>query len=299
MARILIGGGSGFVGGFLSKALAAAGQEVTHLSRSKRPDATYPTYQWDVVKQTIDEEAVLAADYIINLAGAGIADARWTDKRKQLIISSRTQSTRLLAETLKKTGHRPQLYLSSSAIGFYGHRGEAAVDEDSPAGQGFLSESCVAWEESTQAIAELGIPLFINRSGIVLHPSGGAMQKMLLPLHFFMSNYFGDGKQWYSWIHMDDLVGIFQHAIQQQLTGIYNGVAPHPVRNKTLAQELPRAKGKAALVLPAPAFALQLALGEMSHTILDSCKVSAAKITATGYTFQQPNIAAALSDLLD
>ncbi len=299
MARILIGGGSGFVGGFLSKALAAEGHEVTHLSRSTRPDAPYPTYQWDVAKQTIDEEAVTAADYIINLAGAGIADSCWTDKRKQLIISSRTGSTRLLADTLKKTGHRPKLYLSSSAIGFYGHRGETAVDEDSAAGRGFLSESSVAWEESTQAITDLDIPLFINRTGIVLHPSGGALQKMLLPLHFFMSTYFSDGQQWYSWIHMDDIVGIFQYAIQQQLTGTYNGVAPHPVRNKTLAQELPRAKGKAALVLPAPAFALRLALGEMSHTILDSCKVSAAKISAAGYTFQQPNIAGALSDLLD
>lgn len=298
MARILIGGGSGFVGGFLSKALASDGHEVNHLSRSPSPNASYPTFRWDVAKQTIEEEAVMTADYIINLAGAGIADARWTNKRKQLIISSRTQSTRLLADTLKKTGHRPRLYLSASAIGFYGHRGETAVDEDSPAGQGFLSESCAAWEESTKAIAQLGIPLFINRTGLVLHPSGGALQKMLLPLHFFMSNYFGNGKQWYSWIHIDDIVGIFQYAIQQQLTGIYNGVAPHPVRSKTLARELPRAKNKAALVLPIPAFALQLALGEMSHTVLDSCKVSAAKISAAGYTFRQPNIAAALSDLL-
>lgn len=299
MARILIGGGSGFVGGFLSKALAAEGHEVAHLSRSAPINSPYPSYQWDIRKQIINEDAVVAADYIINLAGAGIADAPWSQKRKQLIISSRTQSTRLLAETLKKTGHRPKLYLSSSAIGFYGHRGETAMDEDSPAGQGFLPESCIAWEESTQAIAEMGVPLFINRTGIVLHPSGGALQKMLLPLHFFLSNYFGNGKQWYSWIHINDLVGIFQYAIQQQLTGVFNAVAPHPVRNKTLAQELPRAKGKAALVLPVPAFMLQLALGEMSHTILDSCKVSAAKISDAGYTFQQPNIREALLDLLN
>ncbi len=298
MARVLIGGGSGFVGGFLSDALAQDGHEVAHLSRQARPDAQYTTYAWDVAAQTIDEAAVEGTDYIINLAGTGIADARWTASRKKLIISSRTQSTQLLADCLQKTGHRPQLYLAASAIGFYGDRGEKAVDEQSPAGQGFLSESCVAWENSTQAIADLGIPLFINRTGIVLHPSGGALEKMLLPLNFFISNYFGHGQQWYSWIHMQDIVGVFRYAIQQQLTGIYNGVAPHPVRNKDLAAALPKAKGKAAALLPVPAFALQAALGEMSHTILDSCKVSAEKIVMAGYPFQFPNLATALEDLI-
>ncbi|MEM9835295.1 MAG: TIGR01777 family oxidoreductase [Bacteroidota bacterium] len=298
MATILIGGGSGFVGGFLSQALAEQGHEVLHLSRKARPDAPYKTYRWDVATGTIDEAAVTRADYIFNLAGAGIADQRWTPKRKQLIISSRTESTRLIAKTLQQTGHRPKQYLSASAIGFYGDRGEEAVDENSPAGTGFLAESTQAWEESVESIKALGIPTFINRTGIVLHPSGGAMEKMVLPLNFFTSTYFGDGQQWYSWIHMDDIVGIFCYAMEHQLTGVYNGVAPHPVRNKTLAAELPKAKGRFAAVLPAPAFTLKTVFGEMSATILGSSKVSAAKIIDAGYTFKFPTLPAALKDLL-
>lgn len=298
MANILIGGGSGFVGGFLSAALAAKGHQVNHLSRSARPDAKYPTYQWDVSKGTIDEAAVGRADYLINLAGAGIADARWTKKRKALIIQSRTESTRLLANTLEKTGHRPQLYLSASAIGYYGNSGEQAVDEDSAPGSGFLSESTQAWEASVKSIAALGVPVFINRTGIVLHPAGGAMQKMVIPLHFFVSTYFGNGQQWYSWIHMDDIVGMYVYAIEQQLTGIYNGVSPHPARNKTIAQQLPKAKGKPALVLPAPEFALKLVLGEMSDTILGSSKVSAEKMLEAGYVFKFPTLKGALEDLM-
>lgn len=298
MANILIGGGSGFVGGFLSDALAEQGHEVSHLSRSARPDAKYPTYQWDVFKGTIDEAAVGRADYLINLAGAGIADARWTKKRKELIIKSRTESTRLLAKTLKKLNHQPILYLSASAIGYYGDSGEVGVDEDSAPGSGFLSESTIAWEASVKSIETLGIPVFINRTGIVLHPKGGAMQKMTIPLNFMMSAYFGDGQQWYSWIHMDDIVGTYTYAIEQQLTGIYNGVSPHPARNKTIAAELPKANDSFAMVMPAPAFVLKLALGKMSDTILGSSKVSAEKIIEAGYKFKFPTLSGALKDLM-
>ncbi|PHI21557.1 TIGR01777 family protein [Lewinellaceae bacterium SD302] len=298
MANILIGGGTGFVGGFLSKALRDRGHEVAHLSRTENLDAEFPAYHWDIKKQSIDETAVGRADYLINLAGAGIADARWTEKRKKIIIDSRVNSTKLLADTLQKIDHRPKLYLSASAIGYYGDSGEQLVDESSPAGDGFLSESCVAWEDSTRAISALGIPLFINRTGIVLHPDGGAMQKMVLPLSFYTSTYFGDGRQWYSWIHMDDIVGIYLHAIEQHLTGTYNGVAPNPARNKEIAEALPKANDQVAAVLPAPAFTLKLALGEMSHTILDSCNVSAKKIEDAGYEFSQPELMKALQHLL-
>jgi uncharacterized protein (TIGR01777 family) len=298
MAIILIGGGTGFIGGYLSKRLKEKGHEVRHLSRSKRPNSSFPTFQWNVREQTIDDAALAGVDYIINLTGAGVADQRWTDKRKQLIISSRTNSTKLLADALKRLNIKPKLYINSSAVGYYGHRGDALLTEEDGPGEGFLSESCTAWEQSVEAVRQLGVPVCINRTGIVLHPDHGALTKMLIPLNFFTSTYFGDGQQFYSWIHIDDMVETFVFTIEQQLTGTYNAVAPHPVRNKTMAAALGPAKGKPALVIPAPAFALKLALGEMSHTVLDSTRCSPAKLEAEGFVFKYPQLPEALKDLL-
>ncbi|MFT6000400.1 MAG: hypothetical protein ACI81P_002861 [Neolewinella sp.] len=298
MATILIGGGTGFIGGYLSERLKEKGYEVRHLSRSKRPDSPFATFQWNVREQTIDDAALTDVDYIINLTGAGIADERWTAKRKQLITSSRTDSTKLLADAMKRLNIKPKLYINSSAVGYYGNQGEKLLTEEDSPGDGFLSESCVAWEESVDVVRQLGIPVCINRTGIVLHPDHGALNKMLIPLHFFTSTYFGDGQQYYSWIHIDDMVETFVFAVEHQLTGTYNAVAPHPARNKTMAAALGPAKGKPALVIPAPAFALQLALGEMSHTVLDSARCSPAKLEAEGFQFKHPELPGALEDLL-
>ncbi|WP_026232155.1 TIGR01777 family oxidoreductase [Neolewinella persica] len=298
MATILIGGGTGFIGKHLSERLKEKGHEVRHLSRSKRPDSPFETFQWDVEKQTIDDAAFRSVAYIINLTGAGIADQRWTDKRKQLIISSRTDSTKLLADTLKRLHIRPKLYLNSSAVGYYGNQGEKLMTEAHGPGSGFLSESCLQWEASVDAVRDQGIPVCINRTGIVLHPDNGALEKMLIPLNFFISTYFGNGAQFYSWIHIDDMVETFVYAIEHQLTGTYNAVAPHPARNKTMAAALGPAKGKPALVIPAPAFALKIALGEMSHTVLDSTRCSSAKLEAEGFKFKFPELEGALADLL-
>lgn len=298
MAVVLIGGGSGFVGMHLSRRLQRAGHEVRHLSRSQRPQAEFETFQWDVAAQTIDDACFVGVDYVINLAGAGIADKRWSDARKQLIITSRTESTGLLAASFARLNLRPKLYLSASAIGYYGDRGEILLTEKDEPGQGFLSESCVLWEESVAEVSRLGIPVFINRTGIVLHPEEGALEKMLIPLNFWTSTYFGDGRQYYSWIHIEDLVEIYVYALEQQLEGIYNGVAPNPVRNKHFAAALGPAMGKRALVMPAPVSALQVALGEMSHTILDSARCSAAKIKDAGFRFRHPELSQALENLL-
>lgn len=297
-STILIAGGTGFIGKHLSRRLKSDGHTVRHLSRSKRPDSPYPTFQWDVKAGTIDEAAFADVDYVVNLAGAGIVGARWTDARKAIIISSRTESTRLLGETMLRLGVHPKLYLSSGAIGYYGDRGSELMTETAAPGDGFLSESCVAWENSVHAVEKMGFKTFINRTGIVLHPEEGALEKMLISMNVNVSSYFGDGSQFYSWIHVDDIVGIFVHAMENNLTGIYNGVAPHPVTNKVLAEQLGPAMGKRALVVPAPAFAMKLAMGEMSHTVLDSCKCSAQKISDTGYTFAHPELDGALEDLL-
>ncbi|THH40627.1 TIGR01777 family oxidoreductase [Neolewinella litorea] len=298
MAVVLIGGGSGFVGMHLSRRLRRDGHEVRHLSRSPRPDGPFATYLWDVAAGTIDEAAFRGVDFIINLAGAGIADARWTDERKRLIISSRTESTRLLAATLARLELRPALYLSASAVGYYGDRGDEILTETARPGTGFLSESCVAWEASVEDITRLGIPTFINRTGIVLHPDAGALQKMLIPLNVWTSTYFGDGRQYYSWIHIEDIVGIYAYAVEHRLTGIYNGCSPNPVRNRHFAEALGPALQKNALVLPAPEAALKLALGEMRHTVLDSVRCSAAKIESAGYRFVYPELSQALEQLV-
>ena len=298
MKTVVIGGGTGFIGMHLSRRLQRAGYAVRHLSRTPDPDAAFPAYRWDIKSQTIDPAALHGADYVMNLAGAGIADERWTDARKQTIIRSRTESTRLLARAIADLPDPPALYLSASAIGYYGDRGDAWLTESDPPGSGFLSESCVAWERSVDAVRELGIPTFINRTGIVLHPDEGALQKMLLPLKVWTSPYFGDGQQYYSWIHIEDLVGIYAYALEHELTGVYNGCAPHPVRNKFFAEALGPALGKKTISLPAPEAALDVALGEMRHTVTDSARCSAEKIRAAGYRFSYPELSQALEQLL-
>lgn len=300
MAIVLIAGGSGLIGMRLSKLLTEQGHEVRHLSRSAGGSSLYTTFQWDVAGGSYDAAAFQGVTHVIHLAGAGIADARWTDRRKQLIIESRTESTHLLKKGIAAHGATVKAYLAGSAIGFYGDSGEKLVAEDAAAGNGFLSESVSIWEDAIQEIPqELNLPTLVVRTGIVLSPQGGALQKMLLPLHLFVSSYFGDGQQWYSWIHIDDICRIFVKGVNDDdFRGLYNGVAPNPVRNKTLAQALITASKKSAFLLPAPAFILRLALGEMSHTILDSCQVSAAKLKDSGFTFEHPTIVPALEDLL-
>lgn len=298
MATILIAGGTGFIGTHLSRRLLADGHTVRHLSRRKQPDSPYPTFVWDVEKQTIEDDAFTDVDYVINLAGAGIVGARWTDGRKRVIIESRTESARLIGKTMQRLGTKPKLYLSSSAIGYYGDRGNDLMTEEEAPGDGFLSESCVAWEEAAHEVEAMGFPTFINRTGIVLHPDEGALEKMLLSMKVNVSTYFGDGSQYYSWIHVDDIVGIFVHAMDNKLTGTYNGVAPNPETNKVLAESLGPAMDKNAIVIPAPTFAMKLAMGEMSHTVLDSCKCSAEKIEKAGYAFRFPQLNKALVHLL-
>jgi uncharacterized protein (TIGR01777 family) len=299
MEKILIAGGSGLIGAHLSDMLSASGYEVNHLSRKKNSASRYKTYVWDIDAGLIEEEAIRQADYIINLAGAGIADKPWTAARKKLITGSRVNGTRLLRSYLEKMEVRPKAYLSSTAIGYYGDRADSLLSEDAEAGTGFLSESTIAWEKSISEVAALGIRTVGIRIGIVLSTRGGALEKMLLPLKFGLATYFGNGKQWYSWIHIEDIASIFKFAIEEEsLNGFYNGVGPQPARNKDLASALQEAYSRPSILLPAPAFALRLGLGEMADAVLYSTKVSADKIQEAGYHFKHPALSEALSDLL-
>lgn len=297
-STILIGGGTGLIGRRLSELLTEEGHTVLHLSRSPRPDSEYTTYQWDVSAGKIDEEAVVRADYVINLAGAGIADQAWSEKRKNEIIESRTDSTLLFKKTFKRLKEYPRLYLSASAVGYYGDRGDKLLPESAAPGKGFLSRSCVLWEEAVGEVAALGIPTFILRTGVVLSTRGGAFPEFAGPTRFGISPYFGRGKMWYSWIHIDDLCRMYLHAIRKgDLAGVFNGVAPNPVRNREMAQLIPRAMGRKALPVPAPTPAIYLALGERAHVVLDSARCSAEKILATGYDFQFPQLTEAVADI--
>lgn len=300
MSKVLIAGGTGLIGSRLSHLLSKKGYQVSHLSRSLEGDHRYPTYHWDPLKGQIDQNAVEQADYVINLAGAGIAEARWTDARKKLIIDSRVKGNQCLLKAFQEVKTPPKAFLSSAAIGYYGDRGEQDLWEEDGPGMGFLSESCIAWERSIDRIrSQTQIRTVAIRIGLVMSTQGGALEKMLLPLKALTSTYFGNGKQWYSWIHLDDLCRQFIFVLENPKTeGIYNGVAPHPVRNKTMAQLLPKAKGVPAVVLPAPTLALRVAMGEMADAVLTSSKVSADKIQQAGFHFEHPELEEALRHLI-
>ena len=299
MKTVLITGGTGLIGSRLSDLLTEKGYKVIHLSRRRKLSAKYPAYQWNIEKSEIDESALQQADYIITLAGAGIADKRWTSRRKKLIIDSRVNGIELIAKKLKAHDIRPKAIIGASAIGFYGDSGQDLMTETSPSGNDFLAESVRAWEKAYENLKPLTPRLPIIRVGIVLSTQGGALEKMLPTYAVGVGTYFGDGSQMYSWIHIDDICRMFVHALENEnIDSLYNGVSPNPVSNKTLAIDIGKAMNKTTLPLPAPAFAMKMALGEMSVVVLSSDNVSAKKISDTGFQFKYPELIPALKDIL-
>lgn len=302
MANVLIGGGTGMIGMRLSELLAAKGHQVSHLSRNRNMNAKFPAYQWDINAKTIDIEAIKQADYIINLAGAGIADKLWSEKRKKVIIDSRVYSTLILKKAIEE--HRPDLkaFISASAIGFYGDRGEEVLTEQSEAGEEeqFLVRSVLEWEDAVEEVKKIGVRTALIRIGLVLSTKGGALPKILLSTNVNVGGYFGNGQQWYAWIHLDDLCQMFIHLIEkEQLSGIFNGTAPNPERNKAFTQKVGDALGKNLLLIPAPAFGLKLAMGEMSTTVLNSTRVLPKRMEENGFEFEYAELTGALRDLLE
>ncbi|TAK35871.1 MAG: TIGR01777 family protein [Saprospiraceae bacterium] len=297
---ILIAGGTGLLGTHLSQVLRLNGFTVAHLSRRKNLQAEYPAYLWDPEKDFVEEEAVEQAAVIINLAGAGIAAKRWTAARKKHIIESRVNSNLLLKKAILQKKEPTKIYIAASAIGYYGNRGEELLSEEaSPGETGYLPKVVTEWEHAIREAATTGVRTVALRVGIVLSPHGGALEKMLLPFEFFLGIYFGDGRQWYSWIHIADLCRMFLEAIKnEKMQGFYNAVAPNPVRNKDLVMALREAIVKPALISSAPAFALRAAMGEMAEMILDGAKVSPQKIMDAGFRFDHPELLPALRDLL-
>jgi uncharacterized protein len=299
MKNILIAGGTGLIGTHLSQLLKSKGYAVSHLSRRANPNAEFPTYAWQPEKGTFDKKAFDEADAIINLAGAGIADKLWSEKRKREIIESRTSGNALIAQYLRSEKHHVKTYISASAIGFYADRGDELMTETSSAGTGFLAESTVAWEKAIDAVAATNTRTVALRIGVVLSPEGGALQKMLISFLFRLGVYFGNGRQWVSWIHRMDLCNLFVWALENPSAhGTYNAVAPTPLSNLDLTEAISTAKGGFYLLLPTPSFLLRLVMGEMADVVLGSTWVSSQKIENQGFKFKFPDALTALKDLL-
>lgn len=308
MSTVLITGGTGLVGKALTKALLVKGYEVIVLSRTidsfQERIAGLSYAQWDINNQTMDAVAVAKADYIIHLAGAGVADKRWSQKRKEEIVNSRVKSGELLVKALKETDNKVKAVISASAIGWYGPDpvipNPHPFKETDEAANDFLGQTCKQWERSTEAIRMLDKRVVIFRIGIVLSKDGGALKEFIRPLRFGTAAILGNGKQIISWIHIDDLVGLYINAIENEiLNGIYNAVTPSPVSNRQLTLSLAKQRnGRWFIPIPVPAFVLKIVLGEMSVEVLKSATVNSEKILLTGFSFKYPAIDGALKQLM-
>lgn len=301
MSTILIGGGSGLIGTTLSEMLTEKGHKVIHLSRKQNLEAKFPKYAWDLKKGTINMDAINQADYIINLAGAGVADQRWTDARKKEIINSRVDSTLLIKKAVEKSLNKPKAIIAASAIGYYGDRGAEILKEDSsPGDTGFLPESTRIWENAISELTNLSTRIVKIRIGIVLSTQGGALKPFILQDKFRLGSYFGNGEQFYSWVHIEDLCRIFIYAIENEnIKGTFNGVGPNPVSLYNLVKGIAEAQNKSVLMLPVPAFMIKLGMGEMAEIVLSSTRVSSEKIVKQGFKFNYPELTPAIQNLLE
>ena len=289
-------GVSGPIGAALLPYLESQGARITRLVRgaARSPDQI----SWDPLRP-LGSTAVSGFEAVIHLAGESVA-GRWTEAKKKAIRESRVQGTRHLAEALAETPSRPRVFISASAIGFYGNRGDEVLTEASPAGEGFLSEVTREWEAASRIADDAGIRTLNLRLGLVLSPKGGALAKMLTPFRLGLGGKIGSGKQWWSWIHVDDIVGAVHHALQtDSLSGPANLVAPNPVRNEDFTKTLSSVLKRPAW-FSVPALAARVAFGKMAadELLLSSVRVEPAGLRDTGYAFRFEDLQAALEDLV-
>jgi len=300
MKNVLISGGTGLIGKALTKLLLDKGYKVSILSRSEKNIPNIKTYVWDVKSQTIDENSIKNADYIIHLAGTNIGDARWTEEVKKDIILSRKDSTSLLYKAIKK--HKPNLqaFISSSAVGFYGLKeSEKVFTEKDKAGKDFLAGVCVKWEENVADISALGIRTSIIRTGVVLSKTGGALEQMAMPVKFGVGAALGSGKQYIPWIHIDDICALYIKAIEdEKFEGIFNGVGTQHINNKDFTKTIAKVLKRPCFLPNIPEFVIKTALGERAVIALKGNKVSAEKIEKFGFKHQFTKLEDALKDLL-
>ncbi len=296
--RILITGGSGLIGSELTKRMLSIGHKVVHLSRNPRSIKDVPVFKWDPAKGEIEEDAFKGVDTIVHLAGANIAEGRWTKKRRKEIIDSRILSTKLLHDTLERLDHSVSSVICASAIGFYGDRGDQWLTEEHGPQPVFLSEVCQLWEQELSSFNKLGIRTCILRIGIVLSKEGGALPKTTMSLNFGLAPSMGSGKQYYSWIHLTDLCRLIETAIENvHFEGIFNAVAPKPETYLDFMHIIKEVKSKKAIIFPSPRILFTTVLGEMASILLYSARVSAQKITQYGFKFIYKDLRSALKNI--
>jgi len=297
--NITITGATGFIGRRLIDRLGAEPHQLHALSRRtniKFGDTAVWITKWDPVREDPPGESLANADAVVHLAGEPVAQ-RWTPEAKRSIRESRVASTQRLVHALSAQPHRPSVLVCASAIGIYGSRGDEILTESSTFGNDYLAEVCQEWEKQATLAESLGMRVARIRTGVVLGKGGGALQKMLPPFKAFVGGKIGSGKQWMSWIHLDDLVGILYHALTNPMSGAFNATAPNPVTNSEFTSELASALGRPAL-FPVPGFALKAMFGEMAEMLLGGQRVLPRATEAAGYRFQYPESGAALRDIL-
>ena len=295
--RILVTGASGLIGSALVSFLGAGRHAVTRLVRAQaRPGRA--EVHWDPAAGMLDPMVLQGLDAAVHLAGESIAQ-KWTPERKAEILKSRARGTRLLSESFARLTQPPRVFVCASAIGYYGNRGEEILTEESASGSGFLAEVCREWEAACEPAARKGIRVVNLRTGVVLSPAGGVLGRMLFPFRLGLGGRIGSGKQYMSWIAVDDLVGAILHALTcDKLIGPVNAVAPNPVTNLEFTKALGRVLRRPT-VFPVPAWAARLALGEMANDLLlASARVEPTRLASSGYVFQYPELEGALRHVL-
>jgi uncharacterized protein (TIGR01777 family) len=295
MRKVLITGGSGLIGRRLSFLLKSRGYEVRILSRSNNPKNSYKTFLWNISEKTINDSAFEDLNHIIHLAGAGIADKRWSEKRKKEIIASRVASTNLLYNTVKRLKTPLDSFISASATGYYGAiTSETIFEEKDKPAKDFLGKVCSLWEDSIFQFNEIKIRTVALRTGIVLSKDGGALKKMKTPVITSL----GNGKQYMPWIHIDDLCELYIKAIEdQEFKGAFNAVSSEHISNLSFSKKISKIFNYPFLALGAPSFILQIVFGEMSTIILNGSRISANKIKQAGFKFKFENLEKALKNL--
>jgi uncharacterized protein (TIGR01777 family) len=301
--RVIIAGGSGFIGRKLIVELLQTRHEVIVLSR--RPENVHKIFPaaraefWDAKTSSVLVNILDGVDAVINLIGESIAAKRWSFMQKQKILSSRIDSTRAIVNAIEQTHHRPSVLLNASAVGYYAHVPEDEVTEEYPKGSGFLSDVCEQWEMEAQKAQELGVRVVLLRTGIVLDKNEGALHKLLLPFRMFFGGYLGNGRQWFPWIHVQDEVNAILYALDHELiNGPVNLAAPQPIRMIEFCNALGSVLHRPSW-LPVPEFALRLMLGEMAEPLLfQGQKIIPQKLLEAGFKFRYPDLENALQDIL-
>jgi len=300
METVLIAGGSGTIGKYLSKKLIENGFKVNLLSRTNKSISGITTYLWNVENQYLDEKAIESADYIINLSGANIGEKKWSSKRKKEISDSRVDSNKLLFNQIEKQNKKVKAFISASAVGYYGMitSDKIFTENDLPAND-FLGMVCNKWEESCNSFENYGIRTVKIRTGVVLNSGDGALSKMMLPIKMFVGSPLGTGNQFIPWIHIDDLCNIYLKAIMdEKMNGAFNAVAPEHIYNKNFTKLLAKILNKPLLLPNIPAFVLKIILGEMAKLVLEGSRISSKKIENMGFHFNYPTLNSALNQII-